>query len=589
MKDEPLMNILLNLRIRTRLIGAFAIVALITVLISLLGMSSTRALSDMLSDMYDNQLTPIKDIANANMAAIYMNRGLYAYVIEDKRPEMDKIKASTIDAQYKKYNELFDKYQAIELNDPEKALVAKVKAAWPAYLAAADTVMKFSYADQHKQAMEAMNKEAMPMFQVVDDLLSELVDLNAKVAKDADSAAKIKEAGVRTVALAGLAVAIMASIALALIITRSITTPLAQGVRVARGVARGDLSTPIEIKGRDEMAQLLGALCDMKDSLVKVVGDVRGNAESVATASSEIAQGNFDLSQRTEEQASNLQQTAASMEQLASTVKQNADNAKQANQLAQGASAVAVKGGEVVGQVVETMKGINDSSRKIADIIGVIDGIAFQTNILALNAAVEAARAGEQGRGFAVVASEVRSLAQRSAAAAKEIKHLIGASVERVEQGTALVDQAGTTMAEVVSSIKRVTDIMGEISAASVEQSTGVAQVGDAVTQMDQVTQQNAALVEEGAAAAASLKDQAQQLVQAVAVFRLSAEDHPGPAAAAPVVAKAPSVKHRVAVQPHKVRRPATKSKPVARPAPAAQPRQVAAAVEAGADDWTSF
>jgi methyl-accepting chemotaxis protein len=248
-------------------------------------------------------------------------------------------------------------------------------------------------------------------------------------------------------------------------------------------------------------------------------------SENVATASAQIAQGNQDLSGRTEQQASALQQTAATMDELGSTVRNNADNAAQANQLALGASSVAVKGGAVVGQVVETMKGINDSSRKIADIIGVIDGIAFQTNILALNAAVEAARAGEQGRGFAVVASEVRSLAQRSADAARQIKTLITASVERVDQGTALVGQAGKTMDEIVGAIQRVSDIVGEISSASAEQSSGVAQVGQAITQMDQTTQQNAALVEESASAAMSLQQQAQQLVQAVAVFRLSREE----------------------------------------------------------------
>ncbi len=305
-------------------------------------------------------------------------------------------------------------------------------------------------------------------------------------------------------------------------ITRSITRPIGAAVAAAEAVAAGDLGTKIEVTSGDETGRLLAALKAMTENLARIVGTVRNSSDSIATGSAQIASGNADLSQRTEEQASALQQTAASMEELGSTVRQNADNARQANQLALGASAVAVKGGTVVGQVVDTMKGINDSSRKIADIIGVIDGIAFQTNILALNAAVEAARAGEQGRGFAVVASEVRSLAQRSADAAKEIKSLITASVERVEQGTALVDEAGATMAEIVTSIQRVTDIMGEISSASSEQSTGVSQIGDAVGQMDQVTQQNAALVEESAAAAESLKQQALQLVGAVSVFRLA-------------------------------------------------------------------
>jgi len=304
-------------------------------------------------------------------------------------------------------------------------------------------------------------------------------------------------------------------------LSRSISRGMGTALVTAQRIGDGDLSQRVKVTGQDEIGLLLQALSTMQDKLGQVVSTVRQGSEGVATASAEIAQGNHDLSARTESQASALEETAASMEQLGATVKQNADNARQANQLAQSASTVAVRGGEVVAQVVDTMKGINDSSRKISDIISVIDGIAFQTNILALNAAVEAARAGEQGRGFAVVASEVRSLAGRSADAAKEIKSLITASVERVEQGSALVDQAGVTMTEVVSSIRRVTDIMGEISAASSEQSAGVSQVGEAVTQMDQATQQNAALVEEMAAAASSLKSQAQELVSTVAVFKL--------------------------------------------------------------------
>ncbi len=302
---------------------------------------------------------------------------------------------------------------------------------------------------------------------------------------------------------------------------KKIVNELLRASKFVHDIAEGNLSVDTRTTRQDELGDLVRAMALMQSSLIKVVSQVRQNSESVATASAEIAQGNQDLSNRTENQASALEQTAASMEQLSSTVHQNADNAHLANQLAMSASTVAVQGGEVVAQVVDTMKGINEASRKISDIIQVIDGIAFQTNILALNAAVEAARAGEQGRGFAVVASEVRSLAGRSAEAAKEIKSLINASVLRVEQGTLLVDQAGTTMTEVVTSIKRVTDIMGEISAASTKQSQGVSQVGEAVAQMDHVTQQNAALVEQMAAAAGSLKSQAQELVQTVAVFNL--------------------------------------------------------------------
>jgi methyl-accepting chemotaxis protein len=310
-------------------------------------------------------------------------------------------------------------------------------------------------------------------------------------------------------------------IALAVFIGRSLVNRVAQAQRVADQVRDGDLSQVLVDSRKDEFSPLIKALNDMQGSLQRLVVGVRGNAEGVASASSQIASGNNDLSARTEQQASALEETASSMEELSSTVRQNADNALKANQLAMSASAVAAQGGEVVSEVVETMKNINDSSKKIADIIGVIDSIAFQTNILALNAAVEAARAGEHGRGFAVVASEVRSLAGRSAGAAKEIKSLIHASEERVELGTTLVDKAGTTMAEVVSSIRLVTDIMGQISAASAEQSLGVSQVGEAVTQMDQATQQNAALVEQMAAAAGALNAQAGELVSSVAVFKI--------------------------------------------------------------------
>ena len=325
------------------------------------------------------------------------------------------------------------------------------------------------------------------------------------------------------IALIGAALAAMlaAGIAVGWLFARSITLPLAEALTVTRAVAAGNLEVAVPVRGSNEIGQLMSALSVMRQHLAEVVGSVRRNAESVAVASAEIASGNADLSARTEAQAAALEQTAASMEELSQTVRSTADNAGQANRLASGASGIAARGGEVVGQVVDTMHGIEESSRRIAEIIGVIDSIAFQTNILALNAAVEAARAGDQGRGFAVVASEVRSLAHRSAEAAREIKELISASAERVGRGAELVSQAGTTMAEVVNAIQRVTEIVSEISTATAEQSSGVSQVGDAVRQMDQTTQQNAALVEQSAAAADSLKSQSRQLVEAVAMFRI--------------------------------------------------------------------
>ncbi|WP_088278417.1 methyl-accepting chemotaxis protein [Ideonella sp. A 288] len=363
-------------------------------------------------------------------------------------------------------------------------------------------------------AVKGMDREpARLLEQASQKIEAEAARLSAQAAAQASR--------VTLLALGAMALVVLASGAAVVAFGHSITRPLVHAVGVARAVAHGDLTAATGATGTDEVAELLQALQAMQAGLARTVSEVRQAADGVATASAQIAQGNQDLSGRTERQASVLQETAAAMDTLGSTVRQNADSAAQASRLADGASAVASRGGEVVGRVVETMRGIHDSSTRIADIIGVIDGIAFQTNILALNAAVEAARAGEQGRGFAVVAGEVRSLAQRSAQAAGEIKALIGTSVERVAQGTTLVDHAGVTMAEIVEAIQHVTDIVGTISHASAEQSTGLTQVAQSVTQMDHATQQNAALVEESAAAAESLSQQARALVQTVAVFKV--------------------------------------------------------------------
>lgn len=407
-----------------------------------------------------------------------------------------------------------------------QSLLSRVQQQRAEFLKQGDQFLALIESGQRDEALAALETQLRPVQreyqQAILDLLADQTQRSENASQQAERAARQLVWEVLIVGCMAIAVAVF----LAWAIIRSITRPLAQAVEVADRVASGNLSGQITVQSKDEMGHLLGALQRMQQGLVQTVTTVRANAQGVASASAQIAAGNHDLSGRTEEQASALEQTAASMEELGSTVKQNADNARQANQMAMNASTVAAQGGKVVAEVVETMKSIDESGHKIADIISVIDGIAFQTNILALNAAVEAARAGEQGRGFAVVAGEVRALAGRSAEAAKEIKTLISTSVERVEQGTLLVDKAGTTMIEVVTAIRRVTDIMGEISAASHEQSQGVAQVGEAVTQMDQATQQNAALVEEMAAAASSLNRQGQSLVEAVAVFKLSGHEH---------------------------------------------------------------
>ena len=382
---------------------------------------------------------------------------------------------------------------------------------------------------------------------------------------------------IRNISIIATIIGVMIAVFMGIWLIRAISGPLSEAVRIAKSVASGDLTQVIEARSNDETGQLIGALKEMNDSLIVTVGKVRVGTETIAVASREIASGNADLSSRTESQASSLEETASSMEQLTTTVRQNADNAKQANQLVVSASDFATKGGQVVGQVVTTMGSIKDSSRKIVDIIGVIDGIAFQTNILALNAAVEAARAGEQGRGFAVVAAEVRNLAQRSAGAAKEIKALIGDSVEKVDIGSKLVDEAGKTMGEIVTSVRHVADIMSEITAASQEQSTGIAEVNQAISQMDEMTQQNAALVEQAAAAAESMQDQAAALSHAVAAFKMTGNTTE-PLARNQFVPATPMPTREVATRT--VKAPVSKSKAIAASATTAA---------SNGDEWEEF
>lgn len=430
-----------------------------------------------------------------------------------------------INDQRKRYRTALDMLQSLGLNDSEIEILNDItvteKEVDTAFIEAFDQVMAFN----SESAANVIFGRIEPLNQKTLIAINRLLDLQRVAERKfmQDSVASDTRLMLLLFILGGAAVFI--GTVCAIVITRSITGPLSGAVGVAQKVALGELTSQVTIDGKDEISSLMQALKDMNTSLFKTVSDVRSSTETITFASHEIAVGNADLSSRTESQASSLEETSSSMEELTSTVKQNAENARQANQLAVTASSVAIQGGSVVSQVVSTMGSIKESSRKIADIIGVIDGIAFQTNILALNAAVEAARAGEQGRGFAVVASEVRSLAQRSAEAAKQIKQLIDDSVNKVDVGSKLVDEAGLTMEKVVTSIKQVADIMGEITIASQEQSSGIEEVNRAISQMDEMTQKNAALVEQAAVAAESMQDQAQKLAEAVSIFKLG-DDH---------------------------------------------------------------
>jgi methyl-accepting chemotaxis protein len=576
-----------DFKLGTKLGAAFFAVVLLTVFMGIFAIIQLGKLNHETEEIAAHLLPSIKVLGQIRIDANRIRRAEGDHALSDEAAE----KAGDekwIGESRKSMDEHVAAYEKLISADDERKLYEQFKLRRDAYFAVQQKFLALS-SQGEKSAAETkalFHGESRATFNAMAETLGKLVDTNDADSAEAHRAAKAAYSKARTVTLAILFGSVLVAGALAWWITRLVTQPLKQAVAAAGRIAQGDLSVDIAAEGKDETAQLLIALAQMKESLAKVVSAVRSNADSVATASGQIAQGNHDLATRTEEQASALQQTAASMEELSSTVRQNSDNARQASQLAQTASDVAGKGGDVVGQVVQTMQGINDSSKRIADIIGVIDGIAFQTNILALNAAVEAARAGEQGRGFAVVAGEVRNLAQRSAEAAKEIKSLITASVERVEMGTVLADKAGTTMHQIVDSIRRVADIMGEISAATVEQSSGVSQVSDAVGQMDQVTQQNAALVEESTAAAESLKTQARQLVEVVAVFKMSAAGSQA-AAAPPEAGMAVPFERRSPNRATNVARAAFGKKPAVAANGAAHAQPVAA--KTGTGDWREF
>jgi len=578
-----------KMKVGTRLGLGFALVLVFLVAVTVVGIFRMAQIQDRLDHVVSVNTVATRlvvDMRN-NVADRITSLRILTLMADasDMEPEMARIKE-----QAKKYDEAAKKLSALyaaNATPEEKALLAQVKESEAVAMPAIAKASELWLANDAVSATKILIKEIRPAQKKWMDGLDQLAALEDKLNEQVKTDAGAGFSSARLFMIIMGAVAVLMSVLAAWVITRGLLKQLGgepdYTAAIAGSIANGDLSVQIDTASNDKDS-LLVEMKEMRNSLVGIVGQVRTGTETIGTASREIAAGNIDLSSRTEMQASSLEKTASAMEELTSTVKQNADNAREANQLAASASDVARKGGAVVSQVVETMSSINESANKIVDIIGVIDGIAFQTNILALNAAVEAARAGEQGRGFAVVASEVRNLAQRSAGAAKEIKSLIGDSVEKVERGSKLVGQAGVTMDEVVASVRRVTDIMAEIANASQEQSAGIEQVNRSIIDMDAMTQQNAALVEESAAAAQALQDQATELARVVSIFKLEAGEER--MLAAPVAAPAPVVtQHAVAVVAKPAARPARKA---AAPAASPEKKKVVAAATS-ADEWEEF
>jgi methyl-accepting chemotaxis protein len=568
-----------NIKISVRLGFGFGILMLVLIAQGFIGVYRMAEVEQSLDNIVNDSNLKIKAISEMRqdvMVGAIATRNIALMTDEDKiGAEIDHIADARDD-----YKMNMDNLAGKVAAEDGKAILAKIESARAVSVPLADKAVAQARGGKQADAVAVLLTEVLPNQNKWLGALDEMVRWQDKRADEIAVGAEDSYKKARLLTILAVAATVLVGCIFAWLVSRSIIRPLGQAVAIARRVADGDLSAHIDVQSTNETGKLMLALKDMNDHLARTVGRVRSGADTIATASSQIAAGNLDLSSRTEQQASALEETASSMEELTSTVKQNSDNARQAGQLAQSASDVAVKGGAEVAQVVDTMGSINASSKKIVDIIGVIDGIAFQTNILALNAAVEAARAGEQGRGFAVVATEVRNLAQRAASAAKEIKSLIDDSVDKVNIGAKLVDQAGATMQEIVGSIRRVTDIMGEITAASREQTEGIEQVNQAIIQMDETTQQNAALVEEAAAAAASLQDQAGNLVELVSVFKidgthavagapLTIEGRPTSVAVAPISAAT-----------RKATRPETN---------VTQFKPVAIAMTAGGDEWDEY
>ncbi|MEB0141169.1 MULTISPECIES: methyl-accepting chemotaxis protein [unclassified Undibacterium] len=517
------MTFLKDLKISAKLLIGFAFLLLLTSFIGLFAIYQLAQVNHSATELGTNWMPSVK-VTMAIKERLSRIRSQEAQMVFAENPEeVEKyIKRTQEAVAGLKENEA--SYSILISEAQERALYAEYQQQSAAYLQLTEKMMALVRAGNAADAVAILRGDSSHTNTKLRELVDKLVTINAEGGTKAYQDSIVLYERSRLLILLVLALSIALGLGLAVFIARIVSLPLRYAVKVAQTVAAGDLTSQIDIHSRDETGMLLQALKEMNASLMQVVSEVRQGSDEITLASSEIAHGNMDLSNRTETQAGSLEETASSMEEITSTMQHNADNARQANQLSHSASEVAQRGGAVVAQVVDTMGAINAASKKIVDIIGVIDGIAFQTNILALNAAVEAARAGEQGRGFAVVASEVRNLAQRSASAAKEIKDLINASVDQVEQGTRLVDQAGNTMNEVVESVRRVSDIISEITAAGLQQSAGIAQINDAITEIDTITQQNAALVEEAAAAAASLQEQALRLGGVVSVFKLDGQ-----------------------------------------------------------------
>ncbi|GAB3192834.1 methyl-accepting chemotaxis protein [Hydrogenophaga aquatica] len=575
----------MRMKVGTQLIGGFLIISAVGAIIGLQGIFNAARINDMGNVMYERELTGLRHAAEANVQLMAATRSISSAILASD-PEERAQRLSAMDQRLQKIYAELARAETTFQTPQGKALIADTIKAVQAYEAGLkETAAKVQAEDlmDNRASAEHLLKTVRPVADKADELMTQMVERKSSNAQRLSEETDAIYANIRVLLMALTAGGVLVGIAIGVLLTRRLTRQLggepADVAQVASAIAAGDLTSHIDTS-RARQGSVVHAMSQMQDSLRQVVGTVRSSSDSIATGAGQIATGNADLSQRTEEQASNLEETAASMEELSSTVRTNSDTAQQAAQLAQSASGVAVKGGEVVDQVVSMMEQINESSRKIADIIGVIDGIAFQTNILALNAAVEAARAGEQGRGFAVVASEVRSLASRSAEAAKEIKALITDSVQQVETGTQLVDAAGSTMEEIVTQVKRVADLIAEINAASQEQTSGIDQINNAVMQLDQVTQQNAALVEQSAAAADSLNQQARQLVHAVAVFKLQAGQQREPMQAQQKPAAKPA--------PKALKAPAATKSPAIPHRPAA-PLAAAYAGQQAKDDWEQF